>query len=190
MVVDDNGNTRREERVETSFVQGVRVIGSEDEQVDNVDDTNSEVRSEVLFELSGSRDDFGLELEPDTDEDDIGVDTFVDRVGFPDRDTGDAVGVGLFDGEENGSGSFRSDDEVDVVLRSETVLDDRDTRVGIGGEVDAGEVRREREDSSDESGVLVGVTVVFLTGPGRGLDVGQSSDVRSPRGLESHAEEL
>lgn len=40
------------------------------------------------------------------------------------------------------------------------------------------------------SGVLVGITVVLLSPKGTGLDVGQTSDVSSPFGLESHLDEL
>ena len=93
MVVDDDGNTGREERVEASFIESVRVIGSENQEVDDVDNSNPQIGTEILLELSGGTDNFGLKLESNSDENDIGVDTFVDRVGFPDRDTGSAVSV-------------------------------------------------------------------------------------------------
>jgi len=80
VVVDNDGDSRREERVETRFVESVRVIGSEDEQVDNVDDSNPQVGSKVLLELSGGRNDFGLKFESDPDKNDIGIDTLIDRV--------------------------------------------------------------------------------------------------------------
>jgi len=84
VVVDHDRNTRREERVETRFVESVRVIRSEDEQVDNVDDSNPQVGSKVLLELGSGRDDFRLKFESDSDENDIGIDSLVDRVRFPD----------------------------------------------------------------------------------------------------------
>ena len=40
------------------------------------------------------------------------------------------------------------------------------------------------------SGVLVGITVVLLSPKGTGLNIGQTSDVSSPLGLESHLDEL
>jgi hypothetical protein len=151
MVVHHDRDSRREERVETSFVESVRVIRSENEKIDNVDDSDPQIGTEIFLELSSGADDFGLKFESNSDENDIGVDSLVDRVGFPDRNTGSAVSVCFFDREEDGSRSFGSNDEVDVVLRSETVFDDRDGSVGIGREVYSSEVRRERENGSDES---------------------------------------
>ena len=40
------------------------------------------------------------------------------------------------------------------------------------------------------SRVLVGVTVVLLSPKGTGFNVGQTSDISSPLGLESHLDEL
>lgn len=41
------------------------------------------------------------ELEADADENDVGVDTLVDRVGLPDRGARNAVRVGFLDGEQD-----------------------------------------------------------------------------------------
>lgn len=154
VVVDDDGHAGREERVEPGCVECVRVIGSEDEKVNNVDDPHAQVTAKVFLELSGGADDLGLKFESDTDEDDVWFDSVIDRVRLPDRDSGRAVSVGFLDRKEDGSRRLRADDEVDVVLRAEAVLDDRNRRVRIGGEVDTSEVGREREDGSDESRLL------------------------------------
>lgn len=82
MVVENDGGIGREERVEAGLVEGVRVVtrGGKDEQVDDVDDADAEVGAKVAAEESGGLDDFLGELEADTDEDDVRLDTLVDRI--------------------------------------------------------------------------------------------------------------
>ena len=82
VVVEDDGDARREERVEARLVEGMRVVagGSEDEEIDDVDDTDTEVGAKVTAEESRSLDDLLGELETDADEDDVRLDTLVDRV--------------------------------------------------------------------------------------------------------------
>ena len=77
MVVDDDRNTRREQRVETGLVERMRVItgGREDEEVDDVDDASAESRAEGVLEEGGGGNDFCSQFESDADEDDVGVDS-------------------------------------------------------------------------------------------------------------------
>lgn len=82
VVVEDDGDAGREERVEARLVEGMRVVagGSQDKEVDDVDDTDAEVGAKVTTEETRSLDDLLSELETDTDEDDVRLDTLVDRV--------------------------------------------------------------------------------------------------------------
>lgn len=82
VVVDDDGGLGREERVEASLVKSMRVcaVRSENEEVDNVDDADTEVGAVVLLEESGGGDDFLGQLVADADKDNIGVDSLVDGV--------------------------------------------------------------------------------------------------------------
>lgn len=97
MVIDDDGDSRREERIERSFVERVRMIsdlsrrisrrlsqewrtyGSENKKVHDVDDPYSQSLNEILFEQRGGSDDFEGRFNSDSDQDDVGIDTIVDR---------------------------------------------------------------------------------------------------------------
>ena len=78
--VRNDGSVGREERVEASFRESVRVILGEDEEINDIDDANAQVAAEVLLEKLSGGDDFLGELVSDTHEDDIRVDSLVGGV--------------------------------------------------------------------------------------------------------------
>lgn len=65
-----------------SRLTSMRVVAlrREDKQVDDIDDPDPEVSAEVLAEERGGVDDLLGQLVADTDEDNVWVDTLVDRV--------------------------------------------------------------------------------------------------------------
>lgn len=112
----------------------------------------------------------------------------------------------LIDREPDTGRVLGSNNQTDVVLGSETVINGADTAVGVGREVDPGQTSRQRDERSNElhgqsqptsvsedttyTWVLVRVTVVLLSPESTGLDVGETGDIASPLGLESHLDKL
>ena len=79
--------------------------------------------------------------------------------------------VGLLGGEPHGRGLLAADHEVDVVLSPEAVSHRAQEAVGIGRQVNTSKSGLEVQDGADERRVLMGKAVVFLTSPGRSLNV-------------------
>jgi hypothetical protein len=77
-----------------------------------------------------------------------------------------------------------------TVLRPQAVVNGADRGVGVRGEVNSSKVSRERDEGSDKTGVLVRVAIVLLSPKGTGLNVGETSNVASPLGFESHLHKL
>jgi hypothetical protein len=65
----------------------------------------------------------------------------------------------LFDGKPARGGVLGADDEGNVVARAQAVVGCRDGGVGVGWEVDAGEVAGERDEGANQAGVLVRVAL-------------------------------
>lgn len=87
-----------------------------------------------------------------------------------------------------------------TVFGSEAVVDRADTCVGIGGEVDPGQVSRKGNERSNQARVLVRVsyrqlirvllTIMLLSPKSAGLDVRQTGNVAPPLGLQGHLDEF
>jgi hypothetical protein len=69
-------------------------------------------------------------------------------------------------------------------------MDSAEEAVGVRRQVYTRGLSLEVQDGSDERGVLVRETVVFLASPGAGLDVVDGAEVASPFGLASDLVEL
>lgn len=79
MKINDDGTGGREERVESSLREGVRVFSNrgENEDVDNVNDSNAQVVAELFSKHRGCGDDFRRKFKPDSDKHDIRIDSVV-----------------------------------------------------------------------------------------------------------------
>jgi hypothetical protein len=80
VVVDNDGSPRREERVEPSLGERMRVFsdGREHEQVDDIDDSNAKIGAKVLLEQRSGLYHLLREFKSNSDEDDVGFDALVD----------------------------------------------------------------------------------------------------------------
>ena len=90
----------------------------------------------------------------------------------------------------DGGGLLGTDDEVGLVLGFHDVVHGAEEAVGVGREVDAGGFGLEVEHGADEGGVLMREAVVFLTRPGRGLDVVDGGEVAAPGHFAGDLDEL
>ena len=94
MEVDDHRLVGSEQRLESLFIQCMRMLTSltEDEEIVNVDDSDSDTG---VSEDSSCCNSLESDFNTTTDEDDIGVETAFSRESLPDGCTGDTVLLGL-----------------------------------------------------------------------------------------------
>ena len=191
VVVNDDLLVLGEQVLEVSVRKSmwVRTEGSEDHKIGDVHNPHAKLWSD-LAKKSGSSDDFECDLCTDTNKDDIWTKTFVGRAEAPDASASSAVDLSFLWAKPNSRGVFRTDHEVDIVLRVDAVSDRAQETVGIWREVNASSVSLEIEDGADERRVLVRETVVFLTSPGGGLKVVERSVGGTEVGLLGHLDEL
>ena len=74
---------------------------------------------------------------------------------FPDADAFGAVLDGGVHGKPLRGGMFAGDDDVDVMPAAQAVVHHREEAVGVGGQIDADDLRFFVDDVIDEAGVLV-----------------------------------
>src|SRR5580658_6598206 len=92
----------------------------------------------------------------------IRLGVFVIAGPLPYTDSFSAMHYRLFHGEPLRQCMFACDYHVDVVSAAETVIEDREQAVGIGGQVDAHNIRLLIYNMVEEAGVLVREAVVIL----------------------------
>ena len=154
--VDNNRLVGSKQRPKRILTQRVRVCAdlTQNQEVIDIDHPDPH----TLFPQDSSRsNDFKRHFHSDTDQHDIRIDSIFSRVFLPDGRAGNTVPFGLFDRQPAGGGVLGTDNEGNVVSRAKAVVGGRDGRVGVGGEVDSGQVARQRDEGADEAGVLVRV---------------------------------
>ena len=94
MEVDDYRLVGSEQRFESLFIQGMRMLTSltEDEEIVNVDDSDSDTG---VSENGSCCDSLESDFNTTSNKDDIGVETAFGRESLPDGCTGDTVFLGL-----------------------------------------------------------------------------------------------
>ena len=151
VVVNDDLLVPGEQVLEVRVRKSVRVRteGSKDHEIGDIHDPHAKLRSDLAKE-SGSGDDFERDLRTDTNEDDIRTETFISGAEPPDASTCPGVDLGFLRAEPNSRGMLRTDNQVDVVLRVNTVSDRAQRAVGVWREVDTSGVGLEVEDGPNE----------------------------------------
>ena len=191
VVIDDNPPVLGEKvtKVVIGESMWMRTEGSKDHEISDVHNPHAKLRGD-LAEKGGCGDDFERDLRTDTNEDDIRAETFISGAEPPDAGTRSGVDLSLLRAEPNSRGMLRTNHQVNVVFRVDTMSDRAQEAVGIRREVDTSGVSLEIENSADERRVLMREPVVFLTSPGGGFEVVEGG-IREPEvGLLGYLDEL
>lgn len=94
--------------------------------------------------------------------DDVRFTALVVACPFPNADASGAMFDGFVHREPNRGRLFAGDDDVYVISASKAVIGDGKKCIGVGGKIDADDLGLFVYDVVDETGVLVGETVVIL----------------------------
>ena len=181
VVGEDDRPARREERVELGIGQPVRMLALrlQAHQVDDVHDAHLQVGQVPADQLRAATVS-SVGTSPAQARTTSGS-AFVAARPVPDPDPPRAVGDRLVHRQVVERRLLAGDDHVDVVLRAQAVVGDRQERVRVRRQVDADDLRLLVHDVVDEPGVLVREAVVVLPPDVRGEQVVERRDRPSPR---------
>lgn len=192
VVREDDRLVRGEERVEVAVGEPVRVLLRvlQPHEVDDVDDTDLELR-QVLTQEVRSRQDLERRDVARTAEHDVRVlARYLGARPLPDPEATGAVRDSLVHGEEVRRRLLARDDHVDVVPAAQAVVVRAEKGVGVRRKVDAHDLGLLVHDMVDEPGVLVREAVVVLAPDVAREQVVQRRDRPAPRDLAGDLEPL
>ena len=165
-----------EELVEIAIAQAVGVLGLrlQPHEIDDVNDADLQLGQMLAHDRNG-RESFECRDVAAAGHDDIGRDFLIVARPRPDAD---AFGAMLDRGvhrEPLRRGMFSRDDDVDVMAAAQAVIHDGEQTVSVRRQIDAHDLGLLIHDVIDESGILMGETVVILTPDVRGEQVIQAT---------------
>ena len=153
----------REQCIEILIRQPMRVLARRLQlhQVDNVYHPHFQIGRVLSQQVDGSKR-FQRRNIAATGHHDIGFATLVIARPVPDPKSGLAVLDRLFHRQPLGGWLLPSDDKVDVIPATQTVIGVRQQTVGVGRQVDPHDFRLLVDDMIDETGILMAEAIVIL----------------------------
>jgi len=191
VVGEDDRAVWREQPVELMVGHAVRMLGIrlEAHEVDHVHEPDLELR-QVLAEQRRRGQRLERRYVAAAGEHDVRLTGLVVRRPVPDPGAARAMNNRVLHREEGQRGLLAGDDHVHVVPAAETVVGDREKRVGVGRQVDADHLGLLVCDVIDEARILVREAIVILAPDVRGQQVVEGRDRAPPRNLARHLQPL
>jgi hypothetical protein len=153
--------------------------GDELEEIDNVDESDLELWEVLAEKSSGSEGFLGGDITAGS-HDEIRLLTVVVGCPIPDSDTLGAVSNGLLHREELEMLLLVCNNDVDVVGGTEAMIHDGEEGVSVRWEVDSDNVGALVGDDIEETGILMGETVVILSPDSGGKKNVEGRDLGTP----------
>jgi len=161
---------------------GMVSLVDELEEIDNVDESDLELGEELAEKSGGSKRLLRGDITAGS-HDEIRLLTVVVGSKVPDSDTLGAVSNSLIHGKELKMVLLVCNNDVDVVGGTEAMVHDGEKGVSVRWEVDSDNIGALVGDNIEETGILMGETIVILSPDGGGKKDVEGGDLRTPLDL-------